>query len=206
MRPALFVAGSLMMLVASGIRAANAWPLALASFTTAAPLALQVTVAVALGLVGLALQGTVVGLALGAMPRRLAGGGRLAEREALQLGVAAGFFGAAIATGRGALRLAEWARVPDVDAAGAVFPILQAAIGCVAWSAGRDCRRPVGVAPGRSADEFVDAEEARRNRAFGRHRDCDLWCPRRAGGSRVGLRRSSDRGWPARRLRDLVPP
>jgi hypothetical protein len=129
--PSLFVAGSLTMLVASGTRAANSWPIALASFTTAAPLALQVTVAVALGLVGLALQGTVVGLALGAMPRRLAGGGHLPDREALHLGVAAGFFGAAIATGQAALRTPEWARVPDVNGAGAVFPVLQAAIGPV---------------------------------------------------------------------------
>jgi hypothetical protein len=126
--PGLFVAGSLMMLVTSGIRAANAWPIALASFTTAAPLALQVTVAIALGVVGLALQGTVVGLALGAMPRRLAAGGCLPRPEALQLGVAAGFFGAAIAIGQGALRTPAWARVPNVDAAGTVFPLLQAAI------------------------------------------------------------------------------
>ena len=88
--PAMFVAGSLMMIAASVARAANAWPVALASFTTAAPLTLQATGAVALGLVGLALQGTMVGLALGAMPQRLARTSRIAERDALHLGVAAG--------------------------------------------------------------------------------------------------------------------
>ena len=129
--PAMFVAGSLMMIVASVARAANAWPVALASFTTAAPLTLQATGAVALGLVGLALQGTMVGLALGAMPQRLARTSRIAERDALHLGVAAGLFAAAVVAGGVALGSPEWARVPDVDGAGAVFPMLQAAIGGV---------------------------------------------------------------------------
>ena len=126
--PALFAAGGAIMLAASIAHAANAWPVALASFTTAAPLRVQVVVAVALGLVGLVLQAGLVGLGLGSVPHRLDRSGRLDDREALRLGVAAGLFGSAVAALDASLRTPAWARLPDVAGAGAVMPAVQAGV------------------------------------------------------------------------------
>lgn len=126
--PRLFVAGAAMMLVVAVARAANAWPTALASFTTAAPLRLQIAGVIGLGLVGVTLTAVLVGLALGAVPGRLSASGALGDRDAAQLGVAAGFFAAAVTALAWALRTPLWARAPDVDGAGTFLPILQAAI------------------------------------------------------------------------------
>jgi hypothetical protein len=126
--PRLFVAGAAMTLTFSIAKAANNWPTTLAGLTTAAPLRLQIAGLIALGLVGVALSAGLVGLALGAVPRRLSDSASLDEREALRLGVAGGLFGAAVTAAAWGLRTPTWARVPDVDGAGTVFPMLQAAI------------------------------------------------------------------------------
>jgi hypothetical protein len=125
--PRLFVAGTAMMLVVSVAKSANAWPVTFANFSTAAPLQLQVIGVIAVALVGLTLNAALVGLALGGFPRRLPAAG-LPERDALPLGAAGGLFAAAAVAAASVVRTPEWARVPDVDAAGAVVPILQAAI------------------------------------------------------------------------------
>ncbi len=126
--PRLFVAGAGLMLAVSIARAGNAWPTALAGFSTAAPLPLQIGGMIGIGLIGLTLTSVLVGLALGDVPRRLAGCSRLDDRHAVQLGIAAGFFAAAAAAMAWALRTPVWARVPDVSGAGALSPMLQAAI------------------------------------------------------------------------------
>ena len=90
--PRLFVAGAAMLLGASIVKAANGWPEVMARLTTAAPLRLQIAGVVALGLVSALLSAALVGLALGSVPRRLTASGKMEERGAAQLGVAAGLF------------------------------------------------------------------------------------------------------------------
>jgi hypothetical protein len=126
--PRLFVSGAVMMLLASLAKAANGWPTVLARLTTAAPLRLQIAGVVALGLVGVTLSAGLVGLALGAVPRRVLRSGRLEARIAARLGVAAGLFVSALAAVAWALRTPPWGRMPDVDGAGTMFPTIQAAI------------------------------------------------------------------------------
>ena len=59
------------MLAASLVNAANGWPAIMASLSTAQPLPLQLAAIAGVGLVGLTLVAALVGLALGAVPRRL---------------------------------------------------------------------------------------------------------------------------------------
>ena len=172
-----------------------------------APLALQVDRAVALGLAGLALQGTMVGLALGAMARRLARAGRLPEREALHLGVAAGFFGAASSQGVAALRLRPNGRGCRTLTAPAPCSRCSRRLsagcpGCSSQpsSSSRRCSSWTGHA-------VVDAENSGRKRPPRRPRDS------RISGAPEGvqalgwiLRRRLTAGRPARRLHRLVPP
>jgi hypothetical protein len=126
--PRLFLAGGGLMLLVSMAKSANAWPTAMASMMTAAPLAIQVAGLIAISLVGLVLNAALVGLALGALPHRLSGSGSLPDRDALYLGLSAGFAGAAAATAATWLRTPVWARFPDITAAGTVVPILQTAV------------------------------------------------------------------------------
>ena len=117
-----------MLLGASIVKAANGWPEVMARLTTAAPLRLQIAGVVALGLVSALLSAALVGLALGSVPRRLTASGKMEERGAAQLGVAAGLFVSVLGAVAWALRTPLWARVPDVAGAGTVFPALHAAI------------------------------------------------------------------------------
>jgi hypothetical protein len=126
--PRLFFAGASMLLAASIVRAANAWPIAVASFSTAAPLTLQIVGAVAIGLVSVGLTALLAGLVLGAVPEQLATSNRLADADAMRLGFAAGLFGSAVVSLAWAVRTPLWARLPDVDGAGAVLPVVQAAV------------------------------------------------------------------------------
>jgi membrane protease YdiL (CAAX protease family) len=126
--PWLFLAGSGLMLVVSIARSANNWPSVLARLTTEAPLQLQVLGVIGIGLVGLAISAVLVGLVLGAAPHRLSASGSLADRDALQLGVAVGLFGAAAVAIATALRVPVWAQAPEIDAAGTFVPLLQNAM------------------------------------------------------------------------------
>src|SRR5262249_40782959 len=74
------------------------------------------------GLVGLTVVASFVGLTLGSIPHQLASGGRLRDRDALRLGIAAGLVGAAIAALAAWLRTPVWARVADVSSLGTEFP------------------------------------------------------------------------------------
>lgn len=126
--PRVFIAGAGLMLAASIVKAANAWPTALAGFSTAAPLALQIGGMIGIGLIGLTLSSVLVGLALGDVPRRLTGSSTIGDQHAALLGVAGGFFAAAVGALAWALRTPVWARVPDLDGAGTLSPVLQAAL------------------------------------------------------------------------------
>ena len=125
--PRVFLAATAMVLVASAIDLANGWPSVLASLTTSAPLQIQVLGVIAVGVIGLALLAAIVGLAIGAMPARLAGLARMAEGDALRLGIAVGLFGAGAGAVAGSLRTPEWAQFPEVGSLGSVVPILAAA-------------------------------------------------------------------------------
>jgi hypothetical protein len=124
----LFVAAAGLMLAVSIMKAGNAWPTALAGFSTAAPLPLQIGGMIGIGLIGLTLTSVLVGLALGDVPRRLTSSSRLGDQHAAQLGVAGGFVASAVAALAWALRTPVWARMPDVNGAGTLSPMLQAAI------------------------------------------------------------------------------
>ena len=126
--PRLFLAAAAMVLAASVVGLVNRWPTVLANLSTAAPLAIQLLGILAVGFVGFALLSVVIGLAIGAMPHRLAGRGTITERDAMRLGIAAGLANAAAATIAAALRTPAWARFPSVGALGTVVPFVATAV------------------------------------------------------------------------------
>ena len=126
--PRLFVLAAAIMLLVSAARSINNYPSVLAALQTAAPLQLQIIGVVGVALVGLTISAVLVGLVLGAVPHRLAGGGALPDADALRVGIAVGIFGAAAAAVAGTLRSPAWAHAPDVAAAGAVAPLLQSTL------------------------------------------------------------------------------
>jgi len=130
--PRLFFTTAALMLAASIADAANGWPTVLASLQTALPLGLQILGVVGIGLVALTMTSSLAGLAIGALPHRLANAGEIAERDALRLGIAAGAFGAAVAFAAAALRTPEWAGAPAVGPLGAYVPVLAVAIDPIA--------------------------------------------------------------------------
>ena len=126
--PRIFLAATALVLVNSVIDLANSWPSLLGSLSTSAPLEIQLIGVAAVGLIGLTILGAMIGLAIGSLPHRLAGLGRMPDGDALRLGVAAGLFGAAAGAVAGALRTPAWAKFPAVGALGSVVPILGEAI------------------------------------------------------------------------------
>jgi len=130
--PRLFLAAAAMVLVASAADIANSWPSLMASLPTSAPLPILLTGLLAVSFVGFTLLAAIIGLAIGAIPHKLAGLGTMPERDALQLGIAAGLFGAAAARLAASLRTPEWAQFPAVGSAGTVVPLLAEAIDPIA--------------------------------------------------------------------------
>jgi hypothetical protein len=126
--PRSFLTAAAMMMVATITTAANGWPVVLASLPTAMPLPLAILTLIGVGLLGLAITSSLVGLAVGALPQRLASSGRLPDREALQLGVALGLFGAGAVLGAAALRTPAWARGIPVDPLGSIVPWVDVAL------------------------------------------------------------------------------
>jgi hypothetical protein len=104
----------------------------LANLNTAAPLALQLIGILAVGFVGLALLSALIGLAIGAVPHRLAGPGRINGRDAVRLGIAAGLTGAAAAALATSLRTPAWAQFPVVSPLGTVVPFVATAVDPIA--------------------------------------------------------------------------
>jgi hypothetical protein len=124
----LFLAAAALMLVAAVAGAVNAWPSTFAQLPTALPLPLQLGAAIGIGLVALTITASLVGLAIGALPHRLTGSAGLPDREALQLGAAAGFLGAAVLGGVSAMVTPAWSHAPYVAPLGTVVPIFEVAI------------------------------------------------------------------------------
>jgi MFS family permease len=121
--PRAFVAATGIVLLVSVAGLANSWPSLMANLMTAAPLQLQLVGGLAIAVVGLTILAVVVGLAVGLIPSRLEQQTRLASRDAVQLGIAAGLFGAAVGGAAAALHTALWARAPDVSPLGSISPI-----------------------------------------------------------------------------------
>jgi hypothetical protein len=109
------------------VNAANGYPTILASLSTAQPLPLQLAAIAGVGLVGLTLIAALVGLALGAVPRRLVDMGRLPDRDAILLGIAGGLVAAGIAGIGTWLRTPPWARLPDIAALNTAIPFVEVA-------------------------------------------------------------------------------
>ena len=125
--PVVFVLGTALMLAASLVNAANGYPTILASLSTAQPLPLQLAAIAGVGLVGLTLIAALVGLALGAVPRRLVDMGRLPDRDAILLGIAGGLVAAGVAGIGTWLRTPPWARLPDIAALNTAIPFVEVA-------------------------------------------------------------------------------
>jgi membrane protease YdiL (CAAX protease family) len=130
--PRLFLAATAMVLAMSIVSIANGWPTVLANLSTAAPLALQLIGILAVGFVGLALLSALIGLAIGAVPHRLAGLGQITDRDAVRLGIAAGLTGAAAAALTTSLRTPAWAQFPAVSPLGTVVPVVATAFDPIA--------------------------------------------------------------------------
>jgi membrane protease YdiL (CAAX protease family) len=130
--PRLFLAATAMVLGLSVLSIANGWPSVLANLSTSAPLAIQLLGVLAVGLVGLTLLSAVIGLAIGALPHRLAGLGTMPDREAVRLGIAAGVVGATVVGVAAWLRTPSWAQFPPVGQLGTVMPAAAAAIDPIA--------------------------------------------------------------------------
>ena len=126
--PTLFVSGAGLMLLMSIVRFANTWPSLLANVPTAAPLQLALLGILGTGAMGLLISASLVGLALGAAPHRLALSGELPRTDAARLGIAVGLFGAAAAAIAAAVSAPQWAQSPNIEAAGSLVPVLQAAL------------------------------------------------------------------------------
>jgi len=124
----LFLLAAVMALAASAAGLANSWPALVANLPTTAPLQLQLIGILAVASIGLTLLAAMVGLAIGALPARLARFGRIGDRDAVPLGIATGLFGAGIGAAASAIRTPAWARYPNVDALGAIVPILDVAL------------------------------------------------------------------------------
>ena len=130
--PRLFLAAAALVLIASIAKSVNNWPTLLAQMQTALPLQLQILGIVGVALVALTIVAALDGLAVGAIPHRLAGAGRLPDRDALMLGVAAGLFGAAVSIAAAALRTPPWAHAPDLAPLGTFVPLLGMALDPIA--------------------------------------------------------------------------
>jgi hypothetical protein len=126
--PAVFVSAGGAMLLLSLIGLANTWPSLVAGIPTAAPLQLALLGVVAIGAVGLVIRAGLVGLALGAVPHRLTLSGGMPQPDATRLGIAVGLLGAGVAAAAGAISAPPWAQSPSLGAAGALIPVLQAAV------------------------------------------------------------------------------
>jgi hypothetical protein len=120
--PRLFLLAAGLVLLVSVVELANSWPSLHANLSTAAPLQFQLIGLLAIAAIGLTLLSALSGLAIGALPRRLASLGRLPDRDAVPLGIAAGAFGAACGALTSLLRTPDWARFPGVDALGSLVP------------------------------------------------------------------------------------
>jgi hypothetical protein len=125
--PLVFLLGTTLMLGASLVNAANGWPAIMASLSTAQPLPLQLGAVAGVGLVGLALVSALVGLALGAVPRRLMETVRLPDRDAIPMGIAGGLVAAAVSAAGTWLRTPPWARIPDITPLNTVIPFVEVA-------------------------------------------------------------------------------
>ena len=130
--PLAFLAATIIMLVVSAIGLVNNWPTVLGNLSTAAPFQFQIIGVIAVGAIGLTIVSVLVGLAIGMLPTRVAAMGRLPDRDAIGLGLAGGLTIAGALVVASAIRAAAWARAPQLDALGAIFPVLDAAFDPIA--------------------------------------------------------------------------
>ncbi len=122
--PGLFFAAAATMLLVSFAKAANLWPTTEANLQTALPLPIQIGGVIGIGLVGLTIISSLIGLALGGVPHRLRGEGNLSDKTALMLGIAVGLFGAALAAIAALLRTPAWAHAPELEPIGSFVPFV----------------------------------------------------------------------------------
>jgi hypothetical protein len=113
-----------LMFLAALLDTANNWPNTVAQMQTALPFGLQVGAVIGSGIVALIVAASLAGLAMGALPRRLTVSGVLPDRDALLMGVAGGFFGAALTVLAAWLRTPAWAQTSDVSSLGTYLPLI----------------------------------------------------------------------------------
>jgi hypothetical protein len=126
--PRAFVLATAIVFACSVASAINGLPLVMAMFSTAQPLQLQLAIAAGASLVAFGVMSLAVGLAVGALPPRLASIGRLPNATTLRLGLAAGFVAAAVMILAGWFRTPPWSKFPDLLPLGGYMPWLGAAL------------------------------------------------------------------------------
>jgi len=129
--PRLFVLCAALVLVVSGSGAVNSWPVTLSGLVTAQPLQLQVIVVVGAALIGLAGLAAVIGLSIGALPKRLQQTNRLPDGDARWMAISLGLVGAGAAALAGWVSTPVWAGFPNVAPLGTFLPVLDEALASI---------------------------------------------------------------------------
>jgi hypothetical protein len=124
----VFIATALLMCLATLVNTVNNWPTTLANLQTALPFGIQMGIVIGAGIVAIVITASLTGLAMGALPHRLTASGLLPERDVLMMGIAAGFFGSALAIVAAWLRTPEWAQMPDVSSLGTYLPMVDVSV------------------------------------------------------------------------------
>jgi hypothetical protein len=135
--PRVFLAAMAQLMIVAAVMYANSWPALVARLSTSQPYSLQIGALVGAGGVGLLLAAIVPSLVLGAVPVGVAEGGRLPDRLAMMLGVAAGLMGAAVLVIAGWLRTPPWASTLEVAPLATAVPAIAVALGPISAVLGR---------------------------------------------------------------------
>ncbi len=127
--PRLFLITLAQFLLVSIATFVNRWPAMLASLSTSQPYVLQIGGLIGAGSVGLLIAAAVPSLVVGTLPLEIEEAGRVSDRVARRLGVAAGLIGAGVLVGAGWLRTPAWASAPDVAPLATTWPIVAVVLG-----------------------------------------------------------------------------
>lgn len=122
--PRLFLLALAQVAILAFAGMANNWPGVQAGLSTAQPYMVQVGTVIAVTIVGVLLSSAVVALVMGAVPPALSETGRLPDRTALGLGLAAGAIGSALLLAASWLKTPVWAHAPAIAPIGTFLPIV----------------------------------------------------------------------------------
>jgi hypothetical protein len=130
--PRCFLIALAQFLLVSVATFVNRWPAMLASLSTSQPYVLQIGGLIGAGSVGLLLAAAVPSLVVGTLPLEIDQAGRVPDRVARRLGLAAGLIAAGVLVGAAWLRTPAWASAPDVAPLATTWPIVAVVLGPIA--------------------------------------------------------------------------